>query len=895
MKTSRGALVLVVAVAVGVMGLPSAPLAPVGALSPPEPEPDGVSRQAGNDRYGTAVALSRSTFRTSADVVLARGDTFPDALAASWLADVLDAPLLLTPPTRLHAETARELQRLQAERVMVLGGNAAVSPVVTDALEDLGIAHQRISGPSRIETSGDVARIAADLAGGTDGAILARADAFADALASASLAGAADIPVLLTSSSQLSPATADVLGDLLSPGDTVWLAGGTNALSVDVEQAVRDAGFDARRLAGADRYATGALLVDAARDAGAVNGRIVVASGAGFPDALAAGPVAIAGTGVLALVPPIDLGASAAATDMVDDLALGARDITVAGGPAAVSDDVLEALDAALFGAPEVVIHGGSVVSMTDDDPQAIALRGRRIVATGSAADLLASADGDTAVVDLDGAAVMPGFIDAHSHAIGDRDRYGVPTVDEAIGRRVRDGFTTLVELYVHEPRIQELVDLSNSSRLPIRVEAYMPIRDPQGGEFDRDYWNDHAPYDQIAEHVRIAGIKLHLDWDDLNFTEAQIRDLVDGLHRRGWTIAMHGIYRESAQQAIDVFTDLLAGDLNAHRHRIDHLLQLTDSMIAGIVDAGIVASVQIGGTMGNMYLSDWNREAYVDGREDEFGRWKDLDAAGARMIGSTDHPWFLIPAAYPDDTLPEDVAQAFHLLEGTVTRRGNLSGDLPDFVLDQGLTIDRALEMFTVEPAWQLDRAWEVGRLRPGFLADLVIATDDPRAVPVSQVSDIDVLVTMAEGRSAHCADDAPACPAPFHYRRPQVPSSSDASSSIEGAGPDLAHDGDVDTSWQSGGDAPAWISYAWEQPVNASRIELVVDQDPAGATRHVVTGTREGGASVEIAVLEGETAFGDVLVIDLAEPIDDLIALRVETESSPSFVSWGEITVLG
>ena len=153
MKTSRGALVLVVAVAVGVMGLPSAPLAPVGALSPPEPEPDGVSRQAGNDRYGTAVALSRSTFRTSADVVLARGDTFPDALAASWLADVLDAPLLLTPPTRLHAETARELQRLQAERVMVLGGNAAVSPVVTDALEDLGIAHQRISGPSRMSTA----------------------------------------------------------------------------------------------------------------------------------------------------------------------------------------------------------------------------------------------------------------------------------------------------------------------------------------------------------------------------------------------------------------------------------------------------------------------------------------------------------------------------------------------------------------------------------------------------------------------------------------------------------------------------------------------------------------------------------------------------------------------
>jgi predicted amidohydrolase YtcJ len=49
---------------------------------------------------------------------------------------------------------------------------------------------------------------------------------------------------------------------------------------------------------------------------------------------------------------------------------------------------------------------------------EALAIRDNRIIATGRAADIIAMADDDTIVEDLDGAAVIPGMTDAHNHLL---------------------------------------------------------------------------------------------------------------------------------------------------------------------------------------------------------------------------------------------------------------------------------------------------------------------------------------------------------------------------------------------------------------------------------------------------------------------------------------------
>ena len=70
---------------------------------------------------------------------------------------------------------------------------------------------------------------------------------------------------------------------------------------------------------------------------------------------------------------------------------------------------------------PETIFHNGAILTMNDAVPrvEAVAVAGGRIVAVGAAADLLATKGTATRVVDLEGKALLPGFVDAHGHVTG--------------------------------------------------------------------------------------------------------------------------------------------------------------------------------------------------------------------------------------------------------------------------------------------------------------------------------------------------------------------------------------------------------------------------------------------------------------------------------------------
>ncbi|WP_370327720.1 cell wall-binding repeat-containing protein [Euzebya sp.] len=158
----------------------------------------------------------------------------------------------------------------------------------------------RLAGPTRVETA--IATAQALYADGTAGAVvLARADAFPDALVAAPLAAALDAPVLLTPRESLSPAVGEEIRRLVGERGDVVLLGGVAALAPAVEDALTAAGHTTTRLAGASRYDT---AVAAARAAGPLPRTVVLAGGADFPDALLAGAAAPAVEGVALLVDP---------------------------------------------------------------------------------------------------------------------------------------------------------------------------------------------------------------------------------------------------------------------------------------------------------------------------------------------------------------------------------------------------------------------------------------------------------------------------------------------------------------------------------------------------------------------------------------------------------------
>jgi hypothetical protein len=118
--------------------------------------------------------------------------------------------------------------------------------------------------------------------------VLARSDNFADALGGSALAVQRNAPLLTTPTAGLDSAVQAEINRVLAPGGTVYLLGGTGALSPAVAQAL--GGYNVVRLAGGDRYATAASI------AHVVNpnpNAVLIATGNNYPDALSAGAVGL--------------------------------------------------------------------------------------------------------------------------------------------------------------------------------------------------------------------------------------------------------------------------------------------------------------------------------------------------------------------------------------------------------------------------------------------------------------------------------------------------------------------------------------------------------------------------------------------------------------------------
>lgn len=115
-------------------------------------------------------------------------------------------------------------------------------------------------------------------------------------------------------------------------------------------------------------------------------------------------------------------------------------------------------------------------------------------------------------------------------------------------------------------------------------------------------------------------------------------------------------------------------------------------------------------------------------------------------------------------------------------------------------------------------------------------------------------------------------------------------------GFGGSLALDGDSGTFWSSGDDAPQWIEVDLGKPYEIAAIRLLISQYPGGNTLHRVMGKGPGadGTFHELTSLEGSTEDGQWLEFSPAQPWTEIRYIRVETLTSPSWISWREIEAI-
>jgi putative cell wall-binding protein len=223
---------------------------------------------------------------------------------------------------------------------------------LADVSSDEGLKYfKRIDGTDRYATMKKIVKASYNYSGdlwwNASVAVIASGENFPDALAANGLAGAlnggAGAPVILTKKNTLSSDAKTLLKNLQV--QTVYIMGGTSAISAETEQAIKDMKIATIRVAGADRQATSVAafkLIDGNWFKFKGTHSVIIATGANYADALSIAPFAYK-TGTPIILTKAD-------GTLTDEAIKAIKDndeiyqVIVVGGTNAVSDSVFGAI-----------------------------------------------------------------------------------------------------------------------------------------------------------------------------------------------------------------------------------------------------------------------------------------------------------------------------------------------------------------------------------------------------------------------------------------------------------------------------------------------------------------------------------------------------------------------
>jgi predicted amidohydrolase YtcJ len=553
--------------------------------------------------------------------------------------------------------------------------------------------------------------------------------------------------------------------------------------------------------------------------------------------------------------------------------------------------------------AADIIFSGGFIRTMNPLQPEAeaLAVKDGTILAVGSEAELRAYQGPNTRLVELAGRALLPGFIDAHTHLFNDHDSFGT-TLLGAQDLAFSNGITTLGNMYADEGFLNEMQVLAESGALLVRTNLYLTVT-TNCGERTSDWWRAYLPDRTPGSKLWIGGLKVFADGGscrkvagtrellpgyglgDLFFTQDEMTAFLQEAQSAGYPLAIHAQGDRAIEQALAAFASVLNGQPNDLRHRIEHNSLVRPEMRSLYSEYDVVATLF--GYHDVCEMPAWT-DFYIEVGEDLRAM---LDAnPNAHFAWHGDDP--SLPPISPLLDLASTVTRQDQREDGTLC-------DPPEWLRAKAINVEEGLRLMTTGSAYALFREEEVGSLEVGKFADMVILSADPTQVEPVELWEISLQATLVDGTVVYCAPGSEALCVQSKLPGSEAIESTivgdvtaSASASLPGSHPRDVLDGNHNgTSWVSGDYAPQWIEIDLGSVRHATGLKLWVDQDPSGFTRHRILGGERPDPTVELVRIEAETSWGKLLQVEG----DWMVRfLRIETLESPSWVAWLEIEVI-
>lgn len=212
---------------------------------------------AGDDRYKTAVEISKNYSSTSKHAVIVNGQKgIVDALTATPYASLKKAPILMTQSTKLNEDTKKELTRRGVKTVDIVGGVNSVSDSVKAEIEAMGITVNRIAGDSKYDTALEVAKQIDDISDISKIAV-ANGEVLADAVSVAAPAAQNKMPIILAHPTKGLDAETKKYIDSQGVSKS-YVIGGTSSVSTTTQNSLPGT---KKRLEGTNRQGTNASVI----------------------------------------------------------------------------------------------------------------------------------------------------------------------------------------------------------------------------------------------------------------------------------------------------------------------------------------------------------------------------------------------------------------------------------------------------------------------------------------------------------------------------------------------------------------------------------------------------------------------------------------------------------
>ena len=204
-----------------------------------------------------------------------------------------------------------------------------------------------------------------------------------------------------------------------------------------------------------------------------------------------------------------------------------------------------------------------------------------------------------------------------------------------------------------------------------------------------------------------------------------------------GLSLAVHAIGDRAIHEVLNAFSNLRAYERtltpkpkNLLRHRIEHVQVIHPNDAHRLSELGVIASMQPIHAPSDMLMADrhWGKRAVLS------YAWRTQLNHGAVLAFGSD--------------APVESPNPFWGIHAAVTRqRLNGSPGPEGWFPEQRLTVLEAVQGFTLGAAYAAGMEDRLGRLSPGFLADLVVLDTDPFTCPPEHIPEIKPLATMLGG----------------------------------------------------------------------------------------------------------------------------------------------------